>query len=102
MSDSENLTSSDIEVYEIHGTLPKYYLNDANDISEEREYIKSLYVIAFYKDDAGDQKGIVLFRKEQKQKIFKLYKRDKIHNRAVGRVALKNYLKTKYGLTTGR
>ena len=85
MSDSENLTSSDIEVYEIHGTLPKYYLNDANDISEEREYIKSLYVIAFYKDDAGDQKGIVLFRKEQKQKIFKLCKRDKIHNRAVGR-----------------
>ena len=70
-----------IEVYEVHGTLPKSYL-DPEDDSEE--YETQLQITTFYTDESGIKKGLTLFKGKEKESPFKLVLRDKIYGRALG------------------
>lgn len=73
-----------IEVYEVHGIMPKKYLDDGNDY-EETEYANQIQIVAYYTDTKkGQRKGSTLFAKEEKESPFKLILRDKIFGRALG------------------
>src|SRR3990167_6129974 len=72
-----------IEVYEVHGTLPKQFAN-----KEDRagEYEPQIFIVAFYqkKDDPGNQSGVILYTAPEKKSPFKLIKRDPVYGRALG------------------
>ncbi len=68
-----------IEVYEVHGVLPKHFL----DGGESEDFVRQFQIVGFYKNDAGKQ-GVTLFRKEEKINPFKNVVRDKIFSRACG------------------
>ncbi len=78
-----SISGRDIEIYEIHGVMPDDYLTDEQ--THLNTYSRQFHVVAFYKDGEGERKGIILYREEEKESPFKLNKRDKIHNRALGR-----------------
>jgi len=71
-----------IEVYEIHGTLPKNLLDDEVSI-EEKEYVSQLQIVCFYQSETGKH-GLTLFKGEEKESPFKLLLRDEIYGRALG------------------
>jgi len=85
IDDSGDMTGKDIAVYLVNGTMPNSYLEDIPAFEQHSSYSKQFHVVCFYKDEEGDRQGIHLFRKETNKDIFKLQKRDKIHNRALGR-----------------
>jgi hypothetical protein len=71
-----------IEVYEVHGNLPKRF-SDPNDDSEE--YETALFIVAFYhKQQSDDFGGIILYTAPEKKLPFKLIKRDNVYGRALG------------------
>ena len=70
-----------IEVYEIHGTLPKKFLDpEAND----EDYETQLQITTFYTNESGIKTGLTLFKGVEKKSPFKLILRDKIYGRALG------------------
>ena len=73
------------EVYELHGVLPKGYLNDDQITSETQDYVRQMHIIAFYKDTKGNREGLTLFKGREKKSPYKFYSRDKIYGRALGR-----------------
>lgn len=83
--DKGDITGKDIKLYEVHGKLPDAYFNDKYDFEDMKRFSRQFQVTGFYKDENGDRQGICLFKKKVDKQFFKLYKRDKIHNRAVGR-----------------
>lgn len=77
-----------IEVYDLYGVLPTKYLHgeDDTDIQEdENQYVNQLQIVAFYKDNTGDRKGVLLYRGKAKEGRYKFFKRDPIYGRALGR-----------------
>lgn len=71
-----------IEVYEIHGNLPKRY---SNPFDTTEKYETRLWIVCFYqKKDRTDKSGIVLYSMPEKESPFKLIKRDPVHGRALG------------------
>lgn len=71
-----------IEVYEVHGNLPKRFA-DKNDTS--MKYETRLFIVCFYqKKDSLQKNGIILFTAPEKESPFKLIKRDPVHGRALG------------------
>lgn len=71
-----------IEIYEIHGTLPKSFA-DINDTSGE--YESRMFIVGFYqKKGANDKSGVILFTAPEKKSPFKLIKRDPVYGRALG------------------
>ncbi len=98
-ADKGDILGNDIKVYEVIGVLPKSYLSD--DLNE-KGYIRQLQIVTFYKDDTGQRKGIVLFRKPLNENILRLYKRDNIHNRAVGRGGVEELFEEQVWITYGR
>lgn len=71
-----------IEIYEVHGNLPKRYFDD-EDVSEE--YETRLWVVAFYqKENSGDKEGVILYTEIESESPFKVVKRDDVHGRALG------------------
>ncbi len=78
----DNVSDGDIEVYEVHGTLPKRFA-DPEDDSEE--YETRIYICAFYQKKTSDAKqGVILYTKPETKTPFKLIKRDPIYGRALG------------------
>jgi hypothetical protein len=76
-----------IEVYELHGTLPDWWLDGVEDESKEKkdiEYISQVQIFTFYKDTDGNNVGITLFSGKEKKSIFKAIVRDPIYGRALG------------------
>jgi hypothetical protein len=70
-----------VEVYELHGTLPKRYL-DGKDTSGT--YVKQVFFGCFY-NDVNNKKGyITLFHMPDTEERFKFIKRDPVHGRALG------------------
>ena len=66
-------SEGDIEVYEVHGFLPKRFA-DSEDDSEE--YENRLYIVGFYqKKDSNDKQGVTLYTKPEPTNPFKLGKR---------------------------
>lgn len=74
--------SKNIEVYELHGTLPEWYLDRT---AAPTQYKKQVQVVCYYKDSKGDRKGVSLFAKAEPQERYKAFKRDPIYGRALGR-----------------
>lgn len=72
-----------IEVYEVHGNLPKHYA-DPSDTSGD--YETRLFIVAFYKtkDASMREQGVVLYTAPETQSPFKLIKRDPVWGRALG------------------
>ena len=71
-----------IEVYEIHGTLPKRFLIDG-DTSEK--YVSQLQIGCFYQKKGSNAKGwITLYKAEETKSPFKLILRDAVYGRALG------------------
>jgi hypothetical protein len=95
--DKGDILGQDIKVYEIHGVLPKSYLEDGTE-----GYVRQFQVVTFYKDPTGDRKGVILFAKEEKENPFKLNKRDNIHNRALGRGGVEELFEDQVWTTYGR
>lgn len=62
-----------IEVYEVHGNLPKRFVDVSNDSGE---YETRLFICAFYtKKDSMDKGGIILFTAPEPESPFKVIKR---------------------------
>ncbi len=71
-----------IEVYEVHGNLPKRYA-DRMDSSEE--YETRLFICAFYKNKSSDQlNGVILYTAPETVSPFKLVQRDPLFGRTLG------------------
>lgn len=71
-----------LEIYEIHGNLPKKF-SDPMDTSEE--YETSLFICAFYqKQGSSDKQGVILYTAKEQESPFKLIKRDPVYGRALG------------------
>lgn len=73
--------NKNIEVYELHGVFPKSYLTGN---PEDTEHKRQMFIVAYYKDDKSEKKGVYLFKGPQKQ-LFRALKRDDIWGRACGR-----------------
>lgn len=70
-----------IEVYEVHGNLPKRYAEDTT----SEEYESRLFIVCFYQtSDTKEKKGVILFAQPEAKSPFKLIKRDPIYGRALG------------------
>lgn len=71
-----------LEIYEVHGNLPKKF-SDPMDTSEE--YETSLFICAFYqKQSSSDKQGVILYTAKETESPFKLIKRDPVYGRALG------------------
>lgn len=69
-----------IEVYEVHGVLPQYFVDD----SDSQEYTQQFHIAAFYTAKDGERRGVSLFRKKVAKSPFKFIARDKIFSRGLG------------------
>lgn len=71
-----------IEIYEVHGNLPKSFV-DPN--ASATEYETRLFICAFYTkaNNAGKQ-GVILYTAPESKSPFKLIKRDPVYGRALG------------------
>lgn len=100
-ADMGDIIGNDIKVYEVHGVLPKSYLTEGAE-----GYTRQFQVITFYKgiDENGKEqrKGVKLFAKEEPKNIFKLFKRDNIYNRALGRGGIEELFEDQVWTTYGR
>lgn len=71
-----------VEVYEVHGNLPKKYSDIADDSGT---YQTSIFIVAYYqKKNSKDMQGVVLYTKPESESPFKLVKRDPVYGRALG------------------
>lgn len=71
-----------IEVYEVHGNLPKKFADSQDD---SNEYETRLFIVAFYqKKNSMEKFGITLYSAPEQTSPFKLIKRDPVFGRALG------------------
>jgi len=75
-------TGTYIEIYEVHGILPLSYLS--GEMKDDKEYVRQMQIVAFYKTELDQRRGVTLFAKKEKESPFKLHKRDEVYNRALG------------------
>jgi len=76
-------TGKNIEVIEVHGTLPDSFLDEDSD-----KYSRQMQIVVMDKKakrERNENKGVILFRKREKNLPFKLVLGDKIYSRALGR-----------------
>jgi hypothetical protein len=63
-------SENDIEVYEVHGNLPKRFVDPTDD---SEEYETRMFIVAFYqKKDSQDKFGVTLYTKPEPKSPFKL------------------------------
>jgi len=71
-----------IEIFEVHGNLPKRFA-DPSDKSEE--YESQIFIVGFYqKEGSMEKQGVTLYTKPEPKSIFKFIKRDPVYGRALG------------------
>ena len=71
-----------IEVYEVHGNLPKRY---ANPFDTSGEYETRMFIVAFYTPfNSKEKSGVILYTALETESPFKLTKRDAVFGRALG------------------
>lgn len=71
-----------IEVYELHGILPRGWLDNKSDV-KENDYVRQIQIVSFYKTEKGEKQGITLFSGKEKESPYK-FRSDTIYNRALG------------------
>jgi hypothetical protein len=79
--DVSKTPGSYIEVYELHGVLPSYYLDD----SIADRFTRQMQIICYYQDKDGKKRGMTLFAKKESKSPFKAALGDKIVGRALPR-----------------
>jgi len=72
-----------IEIYELHGMFPEWWLGDEYD-QDENKYTRQLHIVAFYQPTEGDKKGVHLYKGKEGDSIYDFIARDKIYGRALG------------------
>lgn len=70
-----------IEVYEVHGDMPKRFLNEKDD---SEDFVYQIQIVTYYEKENGKKEYITLFKAEEKTNPFKLIKRDPVYGRALG------------------
>lgn len=70
----------DLEIFEIHGSFPEHFLGGDSD-----KYSKQLHIIAYYKNDVGEDVGVTLLKVREPKEVFKYLGRHNVWNRALGR-----------------
>src|SRR3989304_2930248 len=60
-----------IEIYELHGVLPEYWLKD----TDEENFVRQLQIISFYNNEKGDKQWVKLFAGKEAELIYYLEKR---------------------------
>lgn len=71
-----------IEIFEVHGNLPKRF---ANPMDDSGEYESQIFIVAFYQNKTGlEKQGVILYTKPESKSPFKLIKRDPVYGRALG------------------
>jgi len=70
-----------IEVYELHGTFPETWVDDDGDPDV---YTRQIHIVSYYQSEDLKDKGITLFKGEERENIYEAHKRDKIFGRACG------------------
>lgn len=71
-----------IEIYEVHGNLPKRFADKTDD---SEEYETRLFIVAFYQNTTGDgSTGVILYTAPEAESPFKIIKRDPVFGRALG------------------
>lgn len=68
-----------IEIYEVHGTFPEYFIGGESD-----KYTSQIHIVGFYTDSSGAKQGLTLFKGTEKELPFKFISRDPIYGRALG------------------
>jgi hypothetical protein len=75
-----------IDIYELHGTLPKEWLLDSEVAAQEtKRDIQQIQIVAYYQDQNRQERGVTLFKHREPILPFKFLSRDKIYGRALGR-----------------
>jgi len=78
----DGVSEGDIEIYEVHGNVPKRFATPSDD---SEEYETRLFICCFYqKKDSMEKTGITLYSALETESPFKLVKRDPIYGRALG------------------
>ncbi len=78
----KDTSEGDIEVFEVHGNLPKRF---ADRMDDSEEYETRLFIVCFYqKKDSDLKNGIILYTAPEPTSPFKLIKRDPIYGRGLG------------------
>ncbi len=72
-----------IEVYELHGVFPSWWLGN-EDIGEEKDFIRQLHILTFYVGEDGTKHGITLYQGKEKELPYKFLSRDPIYGRTLG------------------
>ncbi|HDY66261.1 MAG TPA: hypothetical protein ENH85_00565, partial [Candidatus Scalindua sp.] len=70
-----------VKVYELHGVLPDWWLDEEKD---NGEYTRQMHVVAFYQTRDNKSEAISLYKGKEGESIFKFISRDKIFGRALG------------------
>lgn len=70
-----------IEVYVIHGSLPKRYLDDSEDETLESQ----LQIVAMYTGKNNKKMGFTIYRKREDEGSIKFFTSQKVSGRALGR-----------------
>jgi len=71
-----------IEIFEVHGNLPKRFADPTDDSGE---YETQIFIVGFYqKKGSMDKQGVTLFTKAENTSPFKFIKRDPVYGRALG------------------
>lgn len=71
-----------IEIYEVHGNLPKRYVDP---LDTSGDYETRLFIVGFYqKKESDDMQGVILYTAIESESPFKLIKRDPVWGRALG------------------
>ena len=75
-----------IEIYELHGTFPRYCLYDEEYDGEydEEDLVGQVHLCAFYNNNEGKDEGISIFKSVEKDDAYKVILRDEIYGRALG------------------
>ena len=75
-------TGKNIEVYELHGSLPESWLTEDGDPDK---YVNQMHIISYYTLESGNKAGITLFKGKETKPIFKSLVISKVYGRACGR-----------------
>lgn len=71
-----------IEVYELHGVFPISWLDEKK--GDPDIYSRQMHLVTYYKNEKGEEQGIILFSGPLSENPFKADKRDPVHGRACG------------------
>jgi len=90
----ENDEPKEIDIYEVHGSLPKDWMNDERSKTESKKDLPMIWIGAYYKKQDGNEQGVTLFKKREPKLPFKFLKRDDIKGRSLGRSGIEELVES--------